>query len=45
MYPTLNGSMSIGACESSGFNALYGWLQDGNASTGPTLPSSTSVSC
>ena len=45
MYPTLNGTTTIGSCEASGFDALYGWLKDGNSGTGPTLPSATSVSC
>lgn len=45
MYPTLNGTTTIGTCESSGFDALYGWLEDGSASTGPTAPASSSVPC
>ena len=45
MYPTLNGSNSIGTCEAHGFDALYGWLEDGNAATGPTRPSGSSTSC
>jgi len=45
MYPSLNGSMAIGSCEKSGFDALYGWLEDGNSATGPVRPSSSSVSC
>jgi Matrixin len=45
MYPTLNGYTSIGSCELSGFNALYGWLTDGSPATGPTLPLSSSVTC
>lgn len=45
MYPTINGTTTIGTCESSGFDALYGWLEDGNASTGPTLPASSSAPC
>jgi hypothetical protein len=45
MYPTLNGSNSIGACEAAGFDALYGWLEDGKPSTGPTLPGAGSTSC
>lgn len=45
MYPTLNGTTTIGACEASGFDALYGWLEAGNPGTGPTLPSGSSVSC
>ena len=45
MYPTLNGTTTIGTCEAAGFDALYGWLEDGSRSTGPTLPSSSSVAC
>lgn len=45
MYPTLNGTTTIGTCETSGFDALYGWLEDGSASTGPTQPASSSVDC
>jgi hypothetical protein len=45
MYPTLNGTKTIGPCESSGFDALYGWLEDGSVSTGPTQPDSNSVGC
>jgi hypothetical protein len=45
MYPTLNGTTTIGSCEASGFDALYGWLEDGSPSTGPTLPASSSVPC
>jgi hypothetical protein len=45
MYPTLNGTTTIGTCEASGFDALYGWLEDGSPSTGPALPASSSVPC
>jgi matrixin len=45
MYPTLNGTTTIGTCEAHGFDALYGWLEDGNASTGPTRPSVSSTAC
>jgi hypothetical protein len=45
MYPTLNGTTTIGTCELSGFDALYGWLEDGSPSTGPALPASSSVPC
>jgi hypothetical protein len=45
MYPTLNGTTTIGKCEASGVDALYGWLKDGNSSTGPTQPASSSVPC
>jgi hypothetical protein len=45
MYPYLNGVSTVGTCELSGFNALYGWLKDGSSNTGPTLPSVGSVTC
>jgi hypothetical protein len=45
MSLSLNGSHSIAACEAAGFNALLGWLEDCNPSTGATRPGVSSTSC
>src|SRR5581483_9098719 len=45
MYPKLNETTTIGGRELAGFGALYAWLRDGDASTGPTAPPSRSTAC